>query len=82
VLEHRRGGFSEAQEAMSTNDTAAQESAATTEAESYTEHVEPDHVGGKRYVRCESCGRELLLSLGGTEKLVHAEGCPNAGDRR
>jgi len=46
----------------------------------YTEHVEPPEVGGERYVRCEGCGRELLCSLGGRERLPHPEGCPNAGD--
>ena len=46
----------------------------------YTEHVEPLEVGGERYVRCEGCGRELLCSLGGRERLPHPEGCPNAGD--
>lgn len=44
----------------------------------YTEHVEPPEQGGGTYVRCTDCGRELLVSLGGRERLPHAEGCPNA----
>lgn len=43
----------------------------------YTEHVEPEEQGGEPYVRCEGCGRELLTALGGREKLMHADGCPN-----
>ena len=44
----------------------------------YSEHVESSEQGGERYVRCEACGRELLVELGGRENLLHAEGCPNA----
>lgn len=44
----------------------------------YSEHVEPRTQGGRRYVRCESCSRELLVSLGGRDALPHKEGCPNA----
>jgi hypothetical protein len=46
--------------------------------ESFTEHIEPLAQGGERYVRCEGCGRELLVDLGGREKLPHRNGCPNA----
>jgi len=45
---------------------------------SYTEHIEPLSQGGKRYVRCEGCDRELLAVLGGREQLAHRDGCPNA----
>jgi hypothetical protein len=44
----------------------------------YTEHFEPLEQGGKRYVRCEGCGRELLVELGGREQLAHHHDCPNA----
>lgn len=54
---------------MSTYDIAAQER---------TDRVEPRAQGGRRYVRCKSCGRELLVSLGGRDALPHKEGCPNA----
>ena len=43
----------------------------------YTTHREPPAQGGEEYVRCEGCGRELLIELGGREKLVHVDGCPN-----
>jgi hypothetical protein len=45
---------------------------------SHTEHIEPAAQGGERYVRCEGCGRELLIALGGREQLPHCDGCPNA----
>lgn len=51
------------------------------ESPGYTEHVEPAKQGGERYVRCEGCGRELLVALGGKENLVHADGCPNGEGR-
>ena len=44
----------------------------------FTEHFEPFDQGGKRYVRCEGCGRELLIELGGREQLAHSHDCPNA----
>ncbi len=44
----------------------------------YTEHVEPPSQGGEPYVRCVSCGWELLISLGGWDALTHAEGCPSS----
>jgi len=47
------------------------------ESPGYSTHYEPAAQGGEEYVRCEGCGRELLLSLGGREKLVHADGCLN-----
>lgn len=46
----------------------------------YTHHVEPPEQGGEQYVRCESCGAELLEALGGKDRLVHRNGCP-AEDR-
>lgn len=58
---------------MSTDATSRQKSVA--QSDDYTVHVEPPHVGGQRYVRCEVCGAELLLELGGRDKLVHREGC-------
>lgn len=62
---------------MSPSVTAEQERSATTDDAQYTTHREPPHVGGKRYVRCEGCERELLVSLGGRDKLVHRDDCPN-----
>jgi hypothetical protein len=47
----------------------------------YSRHVEPPEQGGEPYVRCESCGAELLESAGGKDNLVHREGCP-AGEGR
>jgi len=43
----------------------------------YTRHREPPAQGGKEYVRCEGCGRELLVELGGRDGVLHREGCPN-----
>lgn len=48
------------------------------DAPGYTRHVEPHAQGGKKYVRCEGCERELLVELGGRENLLHREGCDNA----
>jgi hypothetical protein len=62
---------------MSTNTPIPQEGTATEHAP-YTEHVEPPEQGGEPYVRCEGCGRELLTSLGGRERLAHPPACPNA----
>lgn len=44
----------------------------------YSEHVEPPEQGAKKYVRCDACGRELLVELGGRDPLLHVDGCPNA----
>lgn len=41
----------------------------------YTTHYEPLEQGGKEYVKCSDCGRELLVELGGWDNLVHKEGC-------
>jgi hypothetical protein len=43
----------------------------------YTRHREPLAQGGKEYVRCEGCGRELLVELGGRDGVLHREGCSN-----
>ena len=43
----------------------------------YSRHREPPAQGGKEYVRCEGCGRELLVELGGRDGVLHREGCPN-----
>lgn len=43
----------------------------------YTRHIEPEEQGGKEYVRCEGCSRELLIELGGDEQLSHAPDCSN-----
>ena len=44
----------------------------------YTYHYEPAHVGGERYVRCETCGAECIPAK--PERLLHREGC-SEGDR-
>ena len=62
---------------MSTQELAEFEDSALTGA-TFTEHFEPLDQGGKRYVRCEGCGRELLVDLGGRKQLAHRDGCPNA----
>lgn len=41
----------------------------------FTTHVEPPEQGGETYVRCRSCGAELLEELGGWQNLVHRDGC-------
>ena len=46
------------------------------EEQTYTQHVEPPEQGGKQYIRCTHCTRELLVELGGHDKLPHATGCP------
>jgi len=43
----------------------------------YSRTREPPAQGGKEYVRCEGCGRELLVELGGRDGVLHREGCPN-----
>jgi len=62
---------------MLTDELAEFEDSATTDV-MFTEHIEPAAQGGERYVRCEGCGRELLVALGGREQLPHRDGCPNA----
>jgi hypothetical protein len=47
------------------------------DAAGYTRDREPPAQGGKEYVRCERCGRELLVELGGRDGILHREGCPN-----
>ncbi|UHQ98724.1 hypothetical protein HYG81_22455 (plasmid) [Natrinema zhouii] len=47
----------------------------------YTRHVEPPEQGGKAYVRCTYCERELLVELGGQDNLSHAPGCPERESR-
>ena len=42
----------------------------------YTRHRESPRQGRKEYVRCEGCGRELLVELGGRDGILHPEGCP------
>lgn len=62
---------------MSTDTTAAEKSAATTDDEpTYTHHVEPPAQGGAAYVRCEDCGREVIGS--DPSRLLHAAGCSGA----
>jgi len=62
---------------MSTDTTAAEKSAATTDDEpTITRHVEPAAVGGEPYVRCEDCGREVIGR--DPSRLLHAEGCSGA----
>lgn len=48
------------------------------ESKSYTYHTEPQAQGGKRYVRCEHCGRECIPA--DPERLAHTPDCPE-GDR-
>lgn len=38
---------------------------------------EPPAQGGCAYIRCEACGAELLLNLGGWDKLTHLGDCPH-----
>lgn len=42
----------------------------------YTYHREPQAQGGKRYVRCTSCTREVLGS--NPERILHTEDCPHS----
>jgi len=44
----------------------------------YTYHYEPAHVGGERYVRCETCGAECIPAK--PERMAHRDGC-SEGDR-
>ncbi|MFC4986789.1 hypothetical protein [Saliphagus infecundisoli] len=44
--------------------------------QAYTRHIEPPEQGGEAYVRCRDCERELLVELGGRDRLPHAPGCP------
>lgn len=50
------------------------------EAPGYTYHREPSSQGGARYARCEGCGREVVPA--DPDRLLHAEGCPNAQEDR
>lgn len=61
---------------MSTQNPTEEEPAGTAR---ITEHVESPAQGGARYVRCEVCGRELLMSMGGAEALPHADECALGG---
>ncbi|MFC6764383.1 hypothetical protein [Natrinema soli] len=55
---------------------AAEATQSESEKSTYTRHVEPPEQGGKTYVRCTYCERELLTELGGRDNLSHAPGCP------
>lgn len=44
----------------------------------YDIEIEPSKQGAKRYVVCKSCGAELLVELGGWDKLTHKENCEYA----
>ena len=46
----------------------------------YTEHVESVEQGAEPFIRCEGCGRELLVAYGGREALPHVDGCPNGDE--
>ncbi|WP_255171158.1 hypothetical protein [Natrononativus amylolyticus] len=62
---------------VSDGGTAATETIRTdSERPPYTRHIEPPEQGGKAYIRCRYCKRELLVELGGQDKLPHAPGCP------
>lgn len=41
----------------------------------YTYHHEPAHVGGARYVRCETCGAESVPA--DPDRLLHRDDCPH-----
>ncbi len=59
---------------MSIDIASRQKSAGTTdETEPYTTHVEPAAQGGKTYVRCSDCGREVIGR--DPSRLLHAAGC-------
>lgn len=51
------------------------------EEQTYTRHIEPPEQGGKQYVRCTHCRRELLVELGGRKNLPHAPDCPERESR-
>ncbi|WP_226377575.1 hypothetical protein [Haloterrigena turkmenica] len=57
---------------------AAEATQSEPEKPTYTRHVEPPEQGGKAYVRCTYCERELLVELGGQDNLSHAPGCPES----
>ncbi len=63
-------------ETSDTTTTGNPSTANRNEQTTITEHVEPLAQGGKRYVRCEACGRELLCALGGRTGLPHTDECP------
>ncbi|WP_114579627.1 hypothetical protein [Saliphagus sp. LR7] len=56
--------------------TVADSGDETTVESAYTYHTEPPEQGGKAYVQCRDCQRELLVDLGGRDRLPHAPGCP------
>ncbi|MFC6763579.1 hypothetical protein [Natrinema soli] len=60
---------------------AAEATQSESEKSTYTRHVEPPEQGGKMYVRCTYCERELLVELGGQDNLSHAPGCPERESR-
>ncbi|UHQ98930.1 hypothetical protein HYG81_24535 (plasmid) [Natrinema zhouii] len=60
---------------------AAEATQNESEKSTYTRHVEPPEQGGKTYVRCTYCERELLTELGGRDNLSHAPGCPERESR-
>lgn len=60
---------------------AAEATQSESEKSTYTRHVEPPEQGGKTYVRCTYCERELLIELGGRDNLSHAPGCPERESR-
>jgi len=62
---------------MSKSNSRGHKSGPTTDVQ-ITYHIEPAAQGGEQFARCESCGRELLCSLGGAESILHREDCPNA----
>jgi len=74
------------QMAVADGGTAVEQSADETtvddDTDDYSHHVESEKVGGEKYVRCEDCGRELLVKLGGKDDLLHKDGCSNGSDDR
>ncbi|MFC4986325.1 hypothetical protein [Saliphagus infecundisoli] len=63
-------------DAITDGGTVADSGRETTVESVYTYHTEPPEQGGKAYVRCRDCQRELLVDLGGRDRLPHAPGCP------
>ncbi|MFC6763943.1 hypothetical protein [Natrinema soli] len=61
--------------------TVAEATQSESEKPTYTRHVEPPEQGGKAYIRCTYCERELLVELGGQDNLSHAPGCPERESR-
>ncbi|MFC6764822.1 hypothetical protein [Natrinema soli] len=60
---------------------AAEATRSESEKPTCTRHVEPPEQGGKAYVRCTYCERELLVELGGQDNLSHAPDCPERESR-